>query len=60
MATLTNQYVELARFRRVHVTFSVTQFALGVALFIADEPGEWVLIIGPIVISPIQEKTDAD
>lgn len=49
----TNRYIEVVRVRGYHVTFSVTQFAFGLALLCGDEPGTWVLIIGPLVISPL-------
>lgn len=55
MATLTNRYVELWRWDRWHLTFSVTQFAFGFTVLIADE-GTFVLIIGPLVISPITQE----
>jgi hypothetical protein len=49
--TLTNRYIELGCVSGVHFTLSVTQFAFGVTVLIGDVPGQWVLIIGPFVIS---------
>ena len=53
--TLTNRYVEIGQFGRYHLTLSVTQFAFGFALLTGDNPGEWVVILGPLILSPIQD-----